>query len=216
MNKITIYNMLGEKTSEQPATILAAKENPVLFSQVVQTQLSNRRAAIANTKNRGEVSGGGRKPFKQKGTGNARAGSNRSPLWIGGGLTFGPRQNRHFAKRLPQAMLQAALKMALSEKIQAKKLIILDEFKLEKISTRQVQSVLEKLPIEEGKILVILPVMDVNLELSFANVPYAKVIKAENLNILDLSSRDYILTTVAGWQKILSFLLPKAQAKAAK
>lgn len=215
MDNIAIYNMAGEKKSEQPNNIFIKKENPVLLSQVVQTQLANRRAAIAHTKNRGEVRGGGRKPFKQKGTGNARAGSNRSPLWIGGGLTFGPRHNRHYAKRLPQAMLQKALKMALSEKIQAKKLIILDEFKLAKISTRQVQAVLEKLPIDEGKILVILPALDVNLELSFANIPYAKVIKSENINILDLSGRDYILTTVVGWTKIQDILGVK-MAKVAK
>lgn len=216
MNKINIYNLSGEIISAQSDGLVVTKENPVLLSQVVQTQLSNRRAAIAHTKNRGEVRGGGRKPFKQKGTGNARAGSNRSPLWTGGGLTFGPRRNRHYSKRLPRTMLQTALKMALSEKIKAKKLIVLDAFKLEKISTRQVQAVLEKLPIEEGKILVILPAMDVNLELSFANIPYAKVIKSENINILDLSDRDYILTTIEGWKKITGILKVKQIAKAAK
>lgn len=216
MNKIAVYNLEGESISETDAVILVEKENPVLMTQVVVTALANRRRAIANTKNRGEVSGGGKKPFKQKGTGNARAGSTRSPLWIGGGLTFGPRRNRNFSQRLPGAMLQTALKMALSEKIKSNHLIILDELKLEKISTKKVQGILEKLPIDEGKILVILPALDVNVELSFSNISYAKVIKSENLNILDLSRFDYILTTMTAWQKIVQILSVKTPAKAVK
>ena len=213
MSKIAVYNLEGKAVSDLDAAILVEKENPVLFSQVVVAGLSNRRHAIAHTKNRGEVSGGGRKPFKQKGTGNARAGSTRSPLWIGGGLTFGPRRNRNFSKRLPQAMLQTALKMALSEKIKNKHLIIVDDLKLDKISTKNIQGILEKLPIEEGKILVILPQLDVNVELSFSNIPYAKVIKSENLNILDLTKYDYILTDKNAWQKIVKILLHKTAVK---
>ena len=213
MSKIAVYNLAGEAVSEQEAVITVEKENPVLFTQVVLAGLANRRRAIANTKNRGEVSGGGRKPFKQKGTGNARAGSTRSPLWIGGGVTFGPRRNRNFSKRLPQTMLQTALKMALTDKINAKHLIILDELKMDQISTKKIQGILEKLPIEEGKILVILPQLDVNVELSFANIPYAKVIKSGNLNILDLSRYDYILTTVAAWQNIVKILTVKMPVK---
>jgi len=216
MSKIAVYNLEGKAVSELDSVILVEKENPVLLSQVVVAGLANRRHAIAHTKNRGEVSGGGRKPFKQKGTGNARAGSTRSPLWIGGGQTFGPRSNRNFSKRLPQAMLQTALKMALSDKIKSKHLIIVDELKLDKISTKNIQGILEKLPIEEGKILVILPQLDVNVELSFANISYAKVIKSENLNILDLTKYDYILTTVTSWQKIVKILSNKIPQKVAK
>lgn len=216
MNKIAVYNLEGKAVSEQDAAILVEKENPVLFSQVVVAGLSNRRHAIAHTKNRGEVSGGGKKPFKQKGTGNARAGSTRSPLWIGGGLTFGPRRNRNFSKRLPQTMLQTALKMALTDKIKSKHLIIVDVLKLDKISTKNIQGILEKLPIEEGKILVILPKLDVNIELSFANISYAKVIKTENLNILDLTKYDYILTDKNAWEKIVKILSHKAPAKVVK
>ena len=216
MSKIAVYNLEGKAVSDLDSAILVEKENAVLFSQVVVAGLANRRHAIANTKNRGEVSGGGKKPFKQKGTGNARAGSTRSPLWIGGGLTFGPRKNRNFSKRLPQTMLQTALKMALTEKIKNKHLIIVDDLKLDKISTKNIQGILEKLPIDEGKILVILPKLDVNVELSFSNISYAKVIKTENLNILDLTKYDYILTDKNAWEKIVKILSHKAPVKAAK
>ena len=216
MSKIAVYNLEGKAVSELDSAILVEKENAILFSQVVVAGLSNRRHAIANTKNRGEVSGGGKKPFKQKGTGNARAGSTRSPLWIGGGLTFGPRRNRNFSKRLPQSMLQTALKMALTEKIKDKHLIIVDDLKLDKISTKNIQGILEKLPIDEGKILVILPQLDVNVELSFANISYAKVIKTENLNILDLTKYNYILTDKNAWEKIVKILSQKTPVKAAQ
>lgn len=173
--------------------IFGVKPKMALISQAVQRQLANRRREIAHTKDRSEVSGGGRKPFRQKGTGRARAGSTRSPIWIGGGVTFGPRRERNFRKRLPQKMLQKAIFMALSEKAKNHKLIVVKEFKFPKIATREVQSFLEKLPIDEGKILVVLAKTDVKTELSAANLPYIKVIQAQNLNLIDLLKHDYLL-----------------------
>lgn len=172
--------------------------NENLLAQAARTQLANRRQLIAHTKTRGEVSGGGRKPFKQKGTGNARAGSTRSPLWIGGGITFGPRNVRNFSQRFPQKMLQKSILMAFSQKVKNNKFIIVETLELAKISTREVQSFLEKLPIENGKILVILSQTNVNFELSTANLPFLKVIQVQNINILDILKFDYILTDVKG------------------
>ena len=197
--KIKIINNKKTATSmDIKSEIFAVALNQNLLAQVVRAQQANHRRAIAHTKTRGEVSGGGRKPFKQKGTGNARAGSTRSPLWIGGGITFGPRNVRNFSKRLPQKMLQKAIFMALSEKIKNNKFIVTETLKLAKISTKEVQSFLEKLPIEEGKILTILSETNVNFELSVANLSYLKVIQAQNINILDILKYDYILTDVAG------------------
>ncbi|MCL5407676.1 MAG: 50S ribosomal protein L4 [Patescibacteria group bacterium] len=187
-----------EKNIDLASEIFAVTLNQNLLAQVVQTQMANRRRAIAHTKTRGEVSGGGRKPFRQKGTGNARAGSTRSPLWVGGGITFGPRNVRNFSKRLPQKMLQKAIFMAFSEKIKNNKFIVTENLELAKIGTKEVQSFLEKLPIEEGKILVILAKTNINFELSSANLPFLKVIQAQNINILDILKFDYILTDIAG------------------
>lgn len=187
-----------EKNIDIASEIFAVTLNQNLLAQVVQTQMANRRRAIAHTKTRGEVSGGGRKPFKQKGTGNARAGSTRSPLWVGGGITFGPRNVRNFSKRLPQKMLQKAIFMAFSDKIKNNKFIVTENLELAKIGTKEVQSFLEKLPIKEGKILVILAKTNINFELSSANLPFLKVIQAQNINILDILKFDYILTDIAG------------------
>lgn len=206
MGKIAVYNLEGKEVASKEIDSFEVKENPVLFAQVVTTALANRRNPIANTKTRGEVSGGGRKPFKQKGTGNARAGSTRSPLWIGGGITFGPTNARNFKKRIPSKITKYALKMVLSEKIANKKFIIIENFNLPKISTKQVYDIFDKLPIEEGKILVILPELNANAELSLANISYAKVIKAENINVLDISKYDYIVTTLAALEKMMQNL----------
>jgi large subunit ribosomal protein L4 len=200
MTKTKIYNLKGESKKEyqlSPA-VFAVKVNPNLITQATLAFLANRRRAIAHAKNRGEVSGGGKKPFKQKGTGNARAGSTRSPLWTGGGVTFGPRNTRNFAKRLPDKMKTTAIKMLLSTKAANHKLIVLDSFALPEISTKKVRAILEKLPIEEGRLLVVLPKLEANTELSMANIPYIKLSKTVNLNVHDLAKFDYLVTTVDG------------------
>lgn len=176
--------------------------NPKLLAQAVQKQLANRRSPIAHTKDRSEVAGGGRKPFRQKGTGRARAGSTRSPLWTGGGVTFGPRNIRNFQKRLPKKMNTKAVSVALSEKVKNQKLIVVAKFNFPKIATKQMQVFLETLPIEEGKILLVLAGTNVNLELSAANLPYIKVVQVQNLNILDILKYDYLLTDKEGIKKI--------------
>lgn len=208
MSKVAIYNLEGVTSSSKTLndSVFSVAENGNVISQTVVWQQNNQRKANAHTKMRGEVSGGGRKPHKQKGTGRARAGSSRSPLWTGGGITFGPRNDRNYKTRLPKVMRQNAIKMALSQKIKEKKLIVLDSFKLEKINTAKVRQIFEKLPIEEGKILVILEKLDANIELSLANVPYVKVIKVENINIIDILKYDYIVTTLNATDMIVKNL----------
>lgn len=202
MSKISILNLEGKEVANKEIASFTVKENPVLFAQAVNTAMANRRNSIANTKNRGDVSGGGKKPFKQKGTGNARAGSTRSPLWIGGGITFGPTNLRNYKQRISSRVTNYVLKMAIAEKIKNKQLIVLENFDLPKISTKQIYDIFAKLPIQEGKILVILPELNVNTELSLANISYAKLIRTDNLNILDLSKYNYLITTVKGLEKI--------------
>lgn len=208
MIKMPVYNLEGKAMAEENLSpeIFGVAEKPNLIAQAVRVQLANRRQPIAHTKTRGEVRGGGRKPWKQKGTGNARAGSTRSPLWVGGGVTFGPRNVRNFTLYLSKKMRQAAIKTVLSEKIKSKKLIILKDLALSEISTQKLVGILQKLPIEEGKILVILPEINANFELSAANLPYLKIIKTDNLNVLDLINYDYILLPLSSLTKINKIL----------
>lgn len=196
--------------------IFEVKENPQLISQARLRLLANRRGPIASTKTRGEVRGGGRKPFRQKGTGRARAGSNRSPLWIGGGITFGPRKDRNFSQRINRKVIKKTLRMVFGEKIKNNKLIIVSDLNFPKIATSQIQDFLEKLPFEEGRILVILNQTNVNLELSVANLPYIKVKQINNLNILDLLACDYIVTDKEGIKSIEKLLTVTSTAAKGK
>jgi len=204
MTKTKILNLKGETVKDitLDEAIFARKENAQLVSEAIRIERANIRQVIAHTKTRGEVSGGGRKPWKQKGTGNARAGSSRSPIWVGGGITFGPRNDRNFKLRMPKVMKQNALKTVLSEKVTTNKLIIVNDFALKEISTKKFIEILGQLPIEEGKILIIIEKVNPELELSSANVPFVKLIKVENINMLDLAGHDYVVVTEAALEKI--------------
>lgn len=193
-----ISNKKNSDNFDLSDSIFKVEISPRLLAQAVRVNLANRRQTIAHSKNRGEVSGSGRKPFRQKGTGNARAGSVRSPVWIGGGVVFGPRKTRNFKKLLPKKIRRQTILAALSDKLKNKKFIVVESFQLTKIKTATIQSLLEKLPIEEGKILVILAKTDVNFELSAANLPFLKVIQIKNINLLDILKFDYILTDILG------------------
>ncbi|MBM2820790.1 MAG: ribosomal protein large subunit ribosomal protein [Candidatus Berkelbacteria bacterium] len=198
--KVKLYNLLGKSTKsiDLSESVFRVKENPSLLSQAVLTIRANTRKSIANTKDRGQVRGGGKKPFKQKGTGNARAGSSRSPLWTGGGITFGPTNKRNFTKKMPGKMAKSALKMVLSSKARNNQLIILEKIELKSHKTKQMQEILEKLPIQEGKILVVIGKTNVNLELATANLSYLKTIQASGINIYDIINNDYLLTDQEG------------------
>jgi len=204
MSKLNIYNQEGKvvKEVQLASTVFATEEKTALLAQAVKVQMANSRNPIAHTKTRGEVSGGGRKPHKQKGTGSARAGSTRSPLWIGGGVTFGPRNVRNFKLRLPQKMRQAAIRMVLTQKLQENKIIVVDEINLTKVSTKEAVKFLTQLPIEKGTILVLTTEMNANLELSTANLPYLKIMRLENINLLDIMKFDYLLTTSKGLEAL--------------
>ena len=203
MSKIKIYNLEGVESSEVAIdAVLTVDENSNLISQAVRIQNANARNAIAHTKDRSEVSGGGKKPWKQKGTGNARAGSSRSPIWTGGGITFGPRNTRNYSLRLNSKMRQGALASVLSDIIKEKKFIVVKDFDLKEISTKKFVAILEKLPVEEGKILIIIDKINRELELSVANLSYVKVIKTENINVVDLLKYNYVLATADALTKI--------------
>lgn len=198
--KVNVYNPEGKEVGQTllPKEIFDVKVNPDLVHQVVVSQMANRRRVIAHTKGRGEVRGGGRKPWRQKGTGRARHGSIRSPLWKGGGVTFGPRKERVFKKIIPKKMRRKALFMVLSGKVKNQLLIIIDQLKLEKPKTKLLAQLIEnwKLKIENfkgGSLLIALPDYDKNIILATRNLPAVDTIWARNLNTLDLLIFKYLI-----------------------
>lgn len=193
--KYAVYNQEGKEIGQTllPKEIFDVEMNLDLIHQVVVSQMANRRQVIAHTKDRAEVRGGGRKPWRQKGTGRARHGSIRSPLWRGGGVTFGPTKERIFKKKIPKKIQRLALFMALSAKVKNNLLILLDKLKIEKVKTKLIAEILKKLPCKGENSLITLPGMDKNLILATRNFPDAKTIQAKDLNVLDLLSFKYLI-----------------------
>ncbi|MDI6591665.1 MAG: 50S ribosomal protein L4 [Patescibacteria group bacterium] len=192
---VDTYNQEGKKMGQTrlPKEIFDVKINPDLVHQVVVSQMANRRRVIAHTKGRGEVRGGGRKPWRQKGTGRARHGSIRSPLWRGGGVTFGPTKAKVFKKRIPKKMRRKALFMVLSGKVKNNLLILLDKLKIEKPKTKLMADILKKLPCKEKSTLIALPEYDKNIILATRNLPEVDTLWARNLNSLDLLTFKYLI-----------------------
>ncbi len=188
MKNLPIFNLKGEKKGNISVSdnLLALKGSIALLKQAVLAYLANQRTTIASTKQRSQVKGGGRKPWKQKGTGRARAGSIRSPIFRGGGVVFGPTKERNYKQRLPQKMNQRAIITAILENIKKNHTIIVDNIKLSKVSTKAAEASLHKLPIEEGTILVITADANLPVILSYRNLPYCKIINLSNINIYDL------------------------------
>lgn len=171
-----------------PKEIFEVKLNQDLVYQVAVSQMANRRQVLANTKGRGEVSGGGKKPWRQKGTGRARVGSIRSPLWRGGGITFGPTKERNFKKKINKKMKKTALFMILSAKAKDNNLTVLEELKIEKAKTKIMAGIFKNLPGSGKNILLVLPKLEKDVILASRNLPGIRTVEARNLNSLDLLS----------------------------
>ncbi|MBU3895725.1 50S ribosomal protein L4 [Patescibacteria group bacterium] len=192
--KIAVYNIEGKETGSTilPKEIFDVKINSDLIHQVFVSLSSNQRQGSAHSKDRSEVRGGGRKPWKQKGTGRARHGSSRSPIWKGGGVTFGPRNEKNYKKDIPKKMKRKALFMVLSEKARTGNIVVLDELKFEKAKTNEMAKILKKLPLQ-GTVLMVLPKYDKKLILSVRNIQKTKTIEARNLNVLELMNSKHLL-----------------------
>ncbi len=191
--KIDIYNQKGEKvsTKELPAEIFEVEFKGELVHQASVRQLANARKPVAHTQTKGEVSGGGRKPFRQKGTGNARQGSITNPHFIGGGVAFGPRSNRNFELDMPKKQRRKALFMALSVKANEEKIFGLDSYEDKDAKTKRFNELVAKLPVNRN-VLIVLPAVNETISRVSRNLPYVKVIYANYLNIKDLSKYDSI------------------------
>ncbi len=194
MPKVAVYNMEGKQVGELELNdaIFGVEVNQELMHKVVVSQLANRRQGTAAVKHRSAVRGGGRKPWRQKGTGRARHGSTRSPIWVGGGVTFGPTP-RDFSYRLPKKARRAALKSALSAKAAAGNVLVLDQLNVEQPKTRVMVDMFKAL--DAQKPLLVTAEWDNNVELSTRNIPGAVLAKPSGLNVYDiLNSQKLIIT----------------------
>lgn len=195
MLKVDLYNQLGEKKGQVSVSeeIFGLKFNHDLVHQALIRQHSNARLGmIAHTKTRAEVSGGGKKPFRQKGTGRARQGSSRSPNHVGGGVAFGPRNNRNFKKDMPKKQRRKALFCALSAKMAENKIMALDAYSAEAPKTKAFSEMLSKLPIQKN-VLIVLPEKNEIIMKSSKNLESAKTILVNYLNIADLQKYEQVL-----------------------
>lgn len=170
-----------------------------LLYEAVRMQMANRRAGTAATKTRAFVSGGGKKPWRQKGTGRARAGSIRSPLWVGGATIFGP-QPRDYSYRLPASARKAALRAALSAKARDRKLLVLDKITLEAPKTKLMVQLVADLQVDSA--LIIIPERDDTVERAARNLPHVKVLRAEGTNVYDLLRYDCLILTADAVQAL--------------
>lgn len=188
-------------------TVFAAEVNYPLVHQVIKAQLANRRQGTAKTKVKSEVRGGGKKPFRQKGTGNARQGSTRSPLMVGGGQNFGP-QPRSYEQATPKEMMRGALRSALSDRAKAKRLVIVDEFKISSIKTKAFDEIL-KTKFKVDKVLIV-DDANKNLELSGRNIPKVRVLRTEGINVYDIVRYDWLFVTKKAAEAIQNRLAVEA------
>ena len=200
MCSVDLYNTNKEKVSqvELDEKIFDCEVNPHLLYETVKEHLAKRRSGTASTKNRSNVRGGGKKPWRQKGTGRARAGTTRSPLWTGGGVVFGPHP-RDYSYRINKKVRKSALRSALSSKLKENNLILVDTIHLPEIKTKTFISLLDRLDIQDA---LIIDDGNANLEKSARNVPFFKVVRPEGLNVYDILKHEKLVITQASLEKI--------------
>ncbi|MGN0432873.1 MAG: 50S ribosomal protein L4 [Lachnospiraceae bacterium] len=201
MAKVSVYNMNGKEvgTIELNDAVFGVEVNEHLVHMAVVQQLANNRQGTQKAKTRSEVSGGGRKPWRQKGTGHARQGSTRAPQWTGGGVVFAP-VPRDYSFKLNKKEKRAALKSALTSKVNDSKLIVVDELKFDEIKTKNFQTVMDNLKVEKG--LVVLADNDANVVLSARNIPTVQTTLTNTLNVYDVMKAGTVVLTKDAVSKI--------------
>ncbi len=208
--KIDLYTQTGEKkgTVEVPDAMFKVPVNEELVRLAIIRHMSNNRQAGAHTKTRAEVRGGGRKPWRQKGTGRARFGSTRNPIWRSGGIAFGPRNNRNYSVNMPKKARRAALFACLSKKVEDNKVFALDSYETKAPKTKEFAVLASKLPAGRS-LLVVLSEKNEVLEKSANNLPNVKVILVDYLNPYDLLSFDNVMFLEASLKKAEELFLSK-------
>ena len=203
MTNVTLFKQDGSEngTVEINEAVFGIEPNEAVVFDAVHLQMSAKRQATHAVKNRSAVRGGGKKPWRQKGTGRARAGSTRSPIWVGGGVTFGPQAERNYKHKLPRKVARLAIKSVLSDKVANESLVVVDQIAFDTPKTKDFITFLEKLNLE-GKVLVVVDEENDNLGLSSRNLNYVKVITANSLNVLDVVHADTLIMTQDALSKV--------------
>jgi large subunit ribosomal protein L4 len=201
--KLPVYNLQGEvvKEVELPENIFEARVNQVLISEMIKRQLLNRMQGTSSTKGRSEVSGGGKKPWRQKGTGRARVGTTRSPVWVGGGVVFGPTpRRRHYA--MPKKERRAGFKSIFSLKTKESNLMLLEKLELDEIKTKRVVALLKNLKLDNEKVVIFDVNVGVDVRKAARNLPNVKVIDFSELNPHDLMKFEKLVMTESALKKL--------------
>ena len=209
MSKVEMLNLNGEKVKEIKIkeSVWGIEPNDAVLHNAIVLAMANSRQASASTKTRDEVSGGGRKPWRQKGTGNARQGSIRAPQWRGGGVVFGPTPNRNYSKKQNKKERRLAVLSALSYKALDKELIVLENLNLETNKTKEMVNILTNLNIKDNKVLVVVEELTENLVLATRNLPNVKLITFNEVNAYDLVRFNNMLITEAALAKLEEVLV---------
>ncbi len=215
MPTLDVVNLEKKKVGsvELSDTVFGVKVNHALVHQVIKAQLAGRRQGTAKTKVKSEVRGGGRKPFRQKGTGNARQGSIRSPLKAGGGQTFGP-QPRSYVQATPKAMMRGALRSALSDRVQAGRVLVVDEFKLASPKTKAFDETMKK-KLQLEKVLIV-DEENRNLELASRNIPHLRVLRTEGINVYDIIRHEWLVMSKKAIQAVDARLTKDVEPKGSR
>ncbi len=202
MPKVNVYNMLGEVVSEIELNedIFGIEINQHVVYQAVKNQLANKRQGTQSTKTRAEVRGGGRKPWRQKGTGRARQGSIRAPHFVGGGVTFAPKP-RDYSYKLPKKVKRLAMKSALTSKVLNNEIIVVNEINFEGPKTKEMVNFLNKINADK-KALIVLGEKDINVVKSAANLPYVETTAVNTLNVYDILKYNSFIITEAAVKKV--------------
>jgi large subunit ribosomal protein L4 len=203
---LDVMDMKGKKvdTAELPSMIFEAPIKQDLMHQALVRQLANARQGTHKTKSRGEVRGGGRKPWRQKGTGRARHGSRRSPIWVGGGKVHTPRP-RDYTRKMPKKMRRAALRSALSVKAAQDQIVLLDALEMKQTKTKDIAKIIENL-VGQDSALILLPAADEMVEKSVRNLPDSKTLRATYLNVRDLLGYDRVIIPLGALDVIQTYL----------
>lgn len=202
--KIKVYNLQGQAVSELELSdeVFGVKIKPAVVHQVYVQQMNNQREPWADTLSKGEVSGGGKKPWQQKGTGRARHGSIRSPIWKGGGVSFGPRTERNYKTKINKKIRRLAIKMCLSDKVNNNELAIVDNFSFAQPKTKLFSAFLKTLPLKAKKFLVLTSDNANNVVRMAKNIANVNITRAQDVNVMDLLRRGLVITTVAGIKQL--------------
>jgi large subunit ribosomal protein L4 len=210
--RVPLRNMAGQTVGEVELRdeVFAAPVNEAVMHQALLRQRANARLGTAQTKTRSEVSGGGRKPWRQKGTGRARQGSIRAPQWKGGGTVFGPHP-RSYAQRMPRKMRRLALRSALSVKAAEERLIVLDDLQMDAPRTKEMVALLGRLAVD-GSALILLSAPAWAVQESASNLPHVKILRTCSLNVADLLKHDYVIMPVAAVEAVHQHLGQPAPA----